>query len=81
MLHKALRARSVLGAGGTVGHGLALRALGAQADLDWQLRVCGAVRSTAQQRSVDGIEQLPQDLCSVKAFLSCLRRSLSQSAS
>ena len=65
MLHEALRARRVLGAGDAVGHRPAVCALGAQADLNGQLWVCSAVRSAAQQSSVDGVEQLPQDLCSM----------------
>ena len=65
VLHEALRARRVLGAGGAVGHRPAVCALGAQADLHGQLWVCSAVRSAAQQSSVDGVEQLPQDLCSM----------------
>ena len=81
MLHKALRARCVLGAGDAVGHGLAVGALGAEADLDRQLWVCSAVRRAAQQCSVDGVEQLSQDLCGMQVYWSSSRRTPTQLAS
>ena len=67
-LHKALRSRSILGAWDAVWHCLALLALGVQADLHRQLGVRRLLCSAAQQRPVNGIEQLPEHLHTICTF-------------
>ena len=61
-LHKALWSGGILGIGHAIWHSLVVMALGIQANLHRQLRVCSLLCSAAKQRPVDGVKELSKDL-------------------